>query len=115
MTMTGGTITGDVVMTKTADVKLSGNPVITKGSVYGLKIPAGKKITLGLLKDTTSVVISASGVFTEDTSNAATYQPYFIAADAGDFIAVEGKALAYKVLETGIDEDLKFAEGTNLA
>lgn len=115
MTMTGGTITGDVVMTKTADVKLSGNPVITKGSVYGLKIPAGKKITLGLLKETTSVVISASGVFTEDTSNAATYQPYFIAADAGDFIAVEGKALAYKVLETGIDEDLKFAEGTNLA
>jgi len=95
--ISGGTISGTAEAPSNATVDnssitISGNAKIT-GS---LKLPADYKINVGQLEDDASVVVSASGVFTKDITDATAAQAHFLPARAIDEIVVDGNALRYK-------------------
>lgn len=76
--MDGGSIAGGVYVGKNNQVNLSGAPVI---GGTGMDLTSGAKITLGTLEEGTSVLVKASGVFTEAHEKAADYAQYFSSVD----------------------------------
>jgi len=91
----GGTVAGDIHIER-GSIFVAGAPVVTMGGYAGMTLGETVKLTLGQLTDGASIVISAAGVFTGETPQAAVYQEYFIPAVAGDKITVEGNALKYE-------------------
>lgn len=92
LNISGGTIKGGVQFAETTTVNLSGNPVV---SGKGMVVPAGAKINLGELTQGADILISASGIFTEENENAADYADFFTTADEKAEVIADGNALRY--------------------
>ena len=81
-TISGGTIAGDATSYAAPGIKLSGNPVITKGAVCGLYVNnnvANRYLTVGKMTEGASIAASfrQAGAFTVANENAAANAKYF--------------------------------------
>ena len=99
----GGTFSDGIFLYDNAKVTLSGNPVID-GS--GIAVPEGMKLTLGNLTKGASILVSATGVFTEETPNAAAYAGYFKPVGKNAEIVAEGNALSYVITGQADPQDV---------
>lgn len=108
LTISGGTINGDVIVGKISSFTLSGAPEI-KGIVDLL---SGTKITLGDLTNTTAIQVKAEGIFTEVSDKAAQLVSKF--APAADYmpISVVDNALRTGNFNGMSNDNLAFAAGT---
>lgn len=84
----GGNIQGGIEIVGNTSMTISGAPTVSK-----LKLAEGVKITLGELKATASIAVSANGAFTNENTKAADYKKYFTAADEGSTITVTDNIL----------------------
>ena len=71
--LSGGKITGDILLANGAAVSVSGDAKVTKGQVCGLTIPSAVKLTLGELKDGAEIYVNANGAFSVANANAKAY------------------------------------------
>lgn len=110
--LSGGTVSGGVEVKENSTVVLANEPVI---SDPGMKLAEGVKLLLGELKQNASIVISAKGVFTEENTNIANYKDCFIPVGEGDTIDVVGNALRYTAYVPKLNDNLRFAAGSNVA
>lgn len=98
----GGNIAKINVMNGNANI--GGAPVIGE-----LAVDSGKKVTLGALDDGASIGVNASGIFTNNSNQAADYKKYFTSKIAGKVVEVEGNALT--VIDAPINNDDLVFEG----
>ena len=98
----GGNIAKINVMNGNANI--GGTPVIGE-----LVVESGKKVTLGALDDGASIGVNASGIFTNNSNQAADYKKYFTSKIAGKVVEVEGNALT--VIDAPINNDDLVFEG----
>lgn len=93
--MYGGTVDGDVAVAyTTAKVSLGGKAKIGMGSVTGLQLPAGYKLSLGEFTANTKITVEAAGVFTETVTNPDSYLSNFTSFDAAFPVFKADNALA---------------------
>lgn len=110
--MTGGTVIGSIEVQTGTTMALSGAPVI-EGA--GINMAADTLLALGELTQGASIKISAPGVFTEELADAESYRGYFLPAETGATIDIQGNALAYKAPVRLLNDDLVFDPGTQNA
>ena len=94
-------IYGGIQVERMVSFTISGKPVIQKaegGSAYGIKLSAGKVLTVGALEEGASIGITAAdGAFTAqfaDESAAAAAAAYFTADEDAKEVVVSGNTLA---------------------
>ena len=91
----GGEIAGDILADTKSTVVLNGKVTIAKGLYEGIKVNPEARIDVSKLDPSSSVVVSAEGVFTTEHDHIAKFQNAFVPLYDRDSIAVEGKALSY--------------------
>lgn len=74
LTISGGTITGDIWAAKDVTIKLSGSPKI-QGD--GINLTSGAKISESKLSGSAKVVVQANGIFTKKLSNASAQKAFY--------------------------------------
>ena len=92
LNISGGTVKGGIQFASTTTVNLSGDPVV---SGMGMIVPAGAKINLDGLTQGADILISASGIFTEENEKAADYTGFFTPVDEKAEVIADGNALRY--------------------
>ena len=90
LNLCGGTIDGQCLLGSSAKVTVSGAPVIS-GS--GLNLTSGCKLTLGELTEKASIFINAKDVFTNPSSDAEKYFPYFTSVNEKNPVKIDGDVL----------------------
>ena len=85
----GGNISGQVLISKANEVKISGAPVITD-----LELASGIKLTLGKLTEGADITVTADGEFAEGENAAAYVEANYIKAVTGKKINASGNVLS---------------------
>lgn len=107
----GGTLNGGIEVADSADIILSGNPVIAGN---GLNLPAGMTVSLGELTEGAKIKVKNTGVFTGAIDNAASYLQYFSPVSSDHKISVQDGKLCCSDASI-YTKNLSFAAGTKNA
>ena len=99
MTMTGGTVDGEVLIGKDAVTTISGAAKITN-----MNVEQGALIDVSGLTTGAKIGVQGSGVFTKPLTNAADYLAYFEKVNETDVLDVSGDALSVAPAIDPIDE-----------
>lgn len=99
--LSGGTINSGVRAFANSTVAVGGKPVVAG---TGMVLSSGAKINLGQMEDGANVLISATGIFTNEYADAASCAAYFTPVDSNAQIVVDGNVLRYSIIG-GIDLD----------
>ena len=96
LNISGGSITGDLMIAKAKSVTVSGAPKITVGEKSGLSLPSAVKLTLGELTKGAEIYVNAKGVFSEPRKDAQAYVDagYIKPGAPRSAITVQNNALA---------------------
>lgn len=107
----GGTLNDGIEIADSADITLSGSPVIAGN---GLNLPSGMTVTLDKLTEGAKIKVKNTGAFTDALADAASYLQYFSPVSGDNKITVKNGALCCSEASV-YTKNLSFETGTKNA